>query len=184
MLLALVAAIVLWAVPSLVAMRRGAQLRAAAFDLASQVRRLRHEAAARSRRQALHFERLQGRWRLRRIVDGNRNGVRSHEIHTGVDPSEGAGVDLMERWGAAAPGLPPTPIPRLPPVRGVLQPGSDPLQLSGTDRVSCAPDGACTGGTVYLNAGGAEAAAVVIYGGTGRVRVWRYAPSEVRWIPY
>jgi hypothetical protein len=159
-------------------------LRASAADLASLVRRARHEAAARTRVQALVFENRRGRWIVTRHEDGNRNGVRSDDLESGADPARDKPIDLTARWGRVRPGLPPLAIPRIPPARGVLLPGADPLQLSGTDRISCYPDGTCTPGSIYLTAGDLEAAAVVIYGGTGRVRAWRYAPQETRWIRY
>lgn len=173
-----------WAAPVVAGQWRRAALRGAAFDLASQIRRLRHEAAAQTRMQALAFDRRGGRWMVRRYADGNRNGVRAVEMASGVDPAVGPAIDLGGRWSAVGPGLASAPVPRIPPARGALMPGSDPLQLSGTDRVSCSPDGGCTGGTIYLRAGSDQLAAVVIYGGSGRVRVWRFAPREWRWSLY
>jgi type II secretory pathway pseudopilin PulG len=182
--LALAGIVAAFAAPALAAQLRALSLRAAADDLASLVRRARHEAAARTRVQALVFRSRRERWIVTRHEDGNRNGVRAEDLESGADPSRGASIDLTERWGRARPGLPSFPVPRIPPARGALLPGADPLQLSGTDRISCYPDGSCTPGSVYLTAGGAEAAAVVIYGGTGRVRTWRYVPREGRWTRY
>jgi type II secretory pathway pseudopilin PulG len=173
-----------WAAPEIAALRRGAALRAAAQGLGTEVRALRQEAAALSRYQALAFEQRDGRWMLQRLADGNRNGVRAAEVASGVDRRVGPPVDLQQRWGAVRPGLPGTALPRVPPARGALLPRGDPLQLSGTDRVSCAPDGSCTGGTIYLIAGGDEVAAVVVYGPTGRVRLWRFAPEVGTWMRY
>jgi hypothetical protein len=172
------------AAPALAAQRRALELRAAANDLASLVRRARHEAAARTRVQALVFERRGGRWIVTPHEDGNRNGIRGADLESGADPARGKAIDLVARWGRARPGLPPVAVPRIPPARGALAPGADPLQLSGTDRISCHPDGSCTPGSIYLTAGGEEASAVVVYGGTGRVRTWRYVPREARWIRY
>jgi prepilin-type N-terminal cleavage/methylation domain-containing protein len=182
--LALAGIVAAFAAPALAAQWRALSLRAAVDDLASLVRRARHEAAARTRVQALLFQNRRGRWFVTRYEDGNRNGVRGADLEIGADPARGGPIDLVERWGCVRPGLPPTPVPRIPPARGALLPGADPLQLSGTDRISCYPDGTCTPGSIYLTAGGAEAAAVVIYGGTGRVRTWRYVPREVRWTRY
>jgi prepilin-type N-terminal cleavage/methylation domain-containing protein len=173
-----------WAAPAVAGHWRRAALRGAAFDLAGQIRRLRHEAAAQTRMQALAFDRRNGRWTVRRYADGNRNGVRAAEMASGVDPALAPAVDLGARWSVVAPGLAEVPIPRIPPARGALMPGSDPLQLSGTDRISCSPGGGCTGGTIYLKAGPDQLAAVVVYGGTGRVRVWRFVPRDVRWNLY
>jgi hypothetical protein len=182
--LALAAAGAVWAAPVVAAHWRRAAVRAAVFDLAGQVRRVRQEAAARARYQALGFERLAGRWTVQRYVDGNRNGVRAAEIRSGVDARDGPRLDLEARWQRVRPGLPGRSLPRIPPAGGALPPGADPLQLSGTDRISCAPDGSCTGGTIYLLAEGGEVGAVVVYGPTGRVRAWRFAAEEGRWIRY
>lgn len=180
----LMALVVAWGTPAMAALWRRAALRAAAHDLAGLVRRLRHEAAAHARYEAWVFSHLDGRWQMQRIADGNGNGVRSTDMRLGVDRAIGAAVDLSQRWSRAGLSLPAFPLPRIPPSRGVLEPGSDPVRLSGTDRISCAPNGSCSGGTFYLNAGGREVAAVVVYGITGRVRIWRYEPETSEWMRY
>ncbi|MCZ6779504.1 MAG: prepilin-type N-terminal cleavage/methylation domain-containing protein [Acidobacteria bacterium] len=176
--------VVAWGTPTMATLWRRTALRAAAHDLAGLVRRLRHEAVAHERYEAWVFSLLGGRWQMQRIADGNRNGVRSADMRLGVDRAIGPAVDLAQRWPRVRLSLPEFPLPRIPPSRGVLEPGSDPVRLSGTDRISCAPNGSCSGGTLYLNAGGREVAAVVVYGITGRVRLWRYEPETSKWIRY
>ncbi len=182
--MALVALAVTWGTPAMAAMWRRAALRAAAQDLAGLFRRLRHEAVAHARYEAWVFNHVDGRWQMQRIADGNGNGVRSTDMRLGVDRAIGTAIDLSQRWNRASLSLPAFPVPRIPPSRGVLEPESDPVRLSGTDRISCAPNGSCSGGTLYLCAGGREVAAVVVYGITGRVRLWRYEPDTSKWVRY
>ncbi len=172
------------AAPAALRQWQRAALRAAAFDLAGQVRQLRHRAIARTRYEALRFALVNGRWTAQRLVDGNRNGIRAVDLARGVDTLLGPKIDLQQRWSGVRPALPRHRLPRIPPSRGFLEPGSDPIRLSGTDRISCAPSGSCTGGSIYLSAGGQDVAAVVIFGVTGRVRVWRFEPETTTWIRY
>jgi len=110
-------------------------------------------------------------------VDGNRNGVRSHEIARGVDRK----LSGPYRLDAGVHGVRVGILPGLsapPPEYGPLDP-SDPIRFGRSDMLSFSPRGTATPGTFYL-AGDEMQAAVRVTGGSARVRVlfWK----DGRWL--
>ena len=57
----------------------------------------------------------------------------------------------------------------------------DPVRFGVSDLVSFGAVGTASSGTLYVNDGEGGLAAVVIFGPSSRLRVWRYLPRERRW---
>ena len=157
---------------------------------------LRLDAAARSLATELHTARMRaitsgshagmvlktgaegGSWRHYR--DGGVRGIRSLEIASGVDRPVGMETMVAADHPGVRFGLPHLPIPRVPPSAGILQPSSDPVALGTTDIFSASPRGGTTSGTIYLT-DGERVRALVIYGPTGRLKLWKYDPEQGKW---
>ena len=168
-------------VPALGTALRSWKLDGAARDLALEMQRTRMEAVARGAYAGILFQRdaSGGHWRL--YLDGGTRGIRSADIASGVDTPLGLTGELAARYPGVRLGIEaPPPIPRVPPATGTLTSGDDPIAFSGSDIFSAAPTGETSGGTIYLT-DGRDMRAVVVFGPTGRIRVWRYDGEARRW---
>lgn len=160
------------AVPALDGVRRRGRLAAAARGLAMTYQALRWRSVAESRAHAVAFE-TGGAAPVWRIVrDGDGDGVRRADIRDGIDtvlsgPHRPLDHDGSIRVGVAGPG----PWPGVPPSGAPPDP-DDPVRFGVADLASFSPAGSATSGTVFLT-DGRETMAVVLYGPTARVRVWR-----------
>lgn len=141
----------------------------------------RFKSVATRRTAGLHFERAAGGWTWREVEDGNGNGLSTAEIRSGTDRPVSGPHRLERIVPGAFLGFPPGgPYPRIPPDRGVID-ESDPVQFGRSDIVSFAPGGTSSSGTLYVTDGREALYAVVVYGPTVRLRVWRYLAREGRW---
>jgi hypothetical protein len=61
-------------------------------------------------------------------------------------------------------------------------PGDDPIRFGRSDLVSFSPRGTSSSGTLYVSDGRLAAAAIVLYGGTGRIRIWVYDRERGAWV--
>lgn len=181
--IAIASVILAMAAPALATLRAGARAAAGARIMASAFHDLRFQAVARARHRALAFTRDGARWSWRVVEDGNGNGVRSSEIRDGTDPVISGPHRLEDRVEGVFPGFPgPGPYPAVPPSRGNLDRLDDPVKFGRSDLVSFSPLGSSSSGTLYLTDGGEELWAVVLFGPTTRVRVWRYDSRGGRWV--
>ena len=103
--------------------------------------------------------------------DGDDDGVRSADIHSGKDRLVSGPFPLSGGAPGVSVAINPG-IPALPPEHGLLT--GDPVRFGVSDILSFSPLGTATPGTFYL-AGDAAQAAVRVTGGNARVRlmVWR-----------
>jgi len=142
--------------------------------------RLRSEAIASHHDVAMRLTWSGGRYQYAFYADGDGDGVRSNDIASGRDPLIGEPHDLPDRYEGIDFGLLPEAIPEVPPGSGVLPPGSDPVRFGRSDIITFTPRGTSSSGTLYLSDGQATVAAVVVYGATGRLRLWRF--DRDRWV--
>lgn len=170
------------AVPA--ASRLESQVRTAsgARKLAMTFYALRWSSVARGRSQGLMFAHDAQGWYWYAVEDGNGNGLKLAEIANGVDPRR-SGPHRLEHDGAGATlGFPPGgPFPKLPPQSGSISDLDDPIKMGNTDLVAFTPLGTASSGTLYVTDRKAGLYAVVLYGRSARVRVWRYDSRGRRW---
>ncbi len=164
--------------PALGSALRDRRLDAAARHAAFQMLRARAEAVSRGAYVGIRFER-RGAWRL--YLDGGARGILSSEIASGVDAPLGPSIELAAdhpgiRFGIGGA----APVPRVPPAAGTLAPGADPIAFGGSDIFSASPTGETSGGSLYLT-DGTDMRAIVVYGATGRQRLWSYDAATRRW---
>ncbi|HEX4823228.1 MAG TPA: hypothetical protein VFV19_02840 [Candidatus Polarisedimenticolaceae bacterium] len=121
-------------------------------------------------------------WTWREVRDGNGNGLRTAEITRGVDAVVSGDQSLSARVDHVTLGFPPGgSFPEAPPGTGRVQTGDDPVRFGVSDLVSFSPLGASSSGTLYVTDGHEGLYAVVLFGPTTRLRVWRWNPRERRW---
>ncbi len=163
MLIGLLAAV---ATPALFAALSRERVVTAARELEQEMARLRSEAIASKRD----------------VADGDGDGVRSDDIDTGRDPLIGASRDLASRYEGIDFGLLDVAIPEVPPGSSSLQPGGDPVRFGSSDIITFTPHGPSSSGTLYVSDGHSTVTAVVVYGGTGRLRLWRFDRDRWLWV--
>ena len=179
---AIVALLAAVAVPELAQVRSRARVEAGAREVASLFHKCRSQAVSRSRSVALKFERQGNSYLYAVYEDTNGDGIKISDIASGADglvagPShiddsaQGVEFSILQR----------PPIHKIPPQSGSITNMSDPIQFGSLDLVSFTPLGSATSGTAYLSDGD-HMQAVVLYGPTGRTRVWRYVNEQNRWV--
>ena len=158
------------AIPQLLATVDRSRGLAAARYLASRMALARAQAVSRSATVALWFEGEGRAVSFGIIQDGNRNGVRAHDIQLQIDRLIEAPVVLSDLFPGVDIGLAPqTPV-------------TDALQLGGTSILSFTPSGTATSGSVYVRGRDGTQWAVRVLGATGRSRVLRYVPTTREWV--
>jgi hypothetical protein len=179
--LALMALLLTASLPALASGLSRGRVAAAAREMAGEMARLRSEAIATRRRVALRIAWSGGRYVYTFHADGDGDGVRSDDIAAGRDPLLLGPRDLPSRHAGVDFGLLDAAIPEVPPARGVLAPQSDPVRFGASDIVTFTPWGTSSTGTLYVSDGRASVQAVVLYGRTGRIRIWRFDRALWRW---
>jgi prepilin-type N-terminal cleavage/methylation domain-containing protein len=180
--LAILGAAAIVAVPAGADLLSAARAEAGAREMATTFRALRFKSVALRRYRGLLFERRGRGWIFWEVEDGNGNGLRTSEVKSGVDRTVSGPHRLEEEIEKATPGIPPGgPFPEVPPGRENLDDSSDPVQFGSSDLISFSPAGSASSGTLYVTDRRNGLAAVVLYGPTARVRVWRWSAWGRRW---
>ena len=151
--------------------------------LVVQLQGLRAKSISRACSHGLLFERDEQGWFWFEVGDGNGNGLRTEDLREGRD----AVLSGPHRLGDLLPhvdlGFPTgLPIRRIPPRSGWIRDLDRPVRLGNTAILSFSPLGTSSSGTLYVSDGGRRLMAIVLYGRTGRIRVWRHDAEVGRWI--
>ena len=150
--------------------------RSAASFVAGRLRLARTQAVSTRQATALVFEQEDERWRFRRCVDGNGNGVRTAEIAGGSDACPGPAESVDDHFRGTTFAL----DPGIPDLDGFIGPSSA-VRFGRSAMASCTPLGHCTPGTIYVRSDRGEQFAVRVSGTSGRTRVLRFDPGVRRW---
>lgn len=176
--LLMIATVLAIAVPQLDRVVQHWRTQGAAFFASSRVALTRVRAVQRNANVGLRFVAAGSAYSMRTYADGNRNGLRTAEIATGIDPAVGAADRLDELFPGVDFGF----IPGARLIDGTpAAPGDDPIRLGSSNMLVFSPLGTATSGTLYLRGGTSWQYAVVILGATGRTRVLWYDPSISAW---
>lgn len=143
---------------------------AAARYLAARMALARTQAVSRSTTIALRFVESPNGISIGVIQDGNRNGVRARDIDLQIDRPVDAPVMLSELFPGVEIGLTPQ------------TPGSDPVQLGGTNILSFTPRGTATSGSLYIRGRDGTQWVIRVLGATARARVLRFVPNTGEWV--
>jgi len=173
--LAIVALSAAMSAPVLAGAADAGRAREAAQFVAAQCRWARTEAIARNTTSSLVFDVVSARWRFRRCVDGNGNGMRRADITSGRDVCA-ASAEVGELFSGV----------RVDVLTGLPDPdGGSPtngaVRFGSSDIASFSPVGTATAGTVYVRSDRGAQYAIRVAGTTGRIRVLRYEPFSRSW---
>ena len=150
----------------------------AARYVAGRIMAARVDALQRSASVALRFEPSSGDYTMAVYVDGNRNGVRTSEIASGIDtqlsPQERLGDRFADvRFGLAA---------GIPDLDGAMQfDDRDGVRVGTPAILTMSPDGTATSGSVYIR-GRRGQYAIRVLGATARTRVFQYHIGASGWV--
>lgn len=174
--LAIVSVTAVMSAPVLAGAADAGRAREAAQFLASQCRAARMEAIARNVTSSLVFDQVSTRWRLRRCVDGNGNGMRRADITSGRDTCA-LSTDVSEQFFGVRVEVP-SGLPD--PDGGSSTSGA--VRFGSSDIASFSPVGTASAGTVYVRSERGAQYAIRVAGPTGRVRVLKYEAVSRSWL--
>jgi hypothetical protein len=149
--------------------------------MASEMARLRGAAVAQRRNLAMRLTWSGGRYHYAVHADGDGDGILASDVAAGIDPRIEEPRDLPSRYEGIDFGLLDSAIPEVPPEHGALAPGADPVRFGRSDTITFSPRGTSSSGTLYISDGRLSVMAVVLYGGTGRIRIWTFDRDLWRW---
>lgn len=135
------------------------------------------EAVARGVTVAVRFTRAPEGIQFTSYVDGNRDGISTADIRTGVDPLVRPARGLGEFGGATFGVWTGVPAPD-----GSDLNDGDPIRVGVANLVSFTPSGTATAGSLYVRGPAGLQFVVRIHGDTGKTQVLRYARGEQRWV--
>lgn len=162
------------AAPSWVRWRQRQRLTAACSAIAMQIAVLRARASAHGRHFGIEFAGAGDlRWQV--LEDGDGDGISGRDLDDLIDRRVGAPRHLRREF----PGIEAGAAVGVPALSGTLP--SDGVAFGRFDRLSIAPEGTATSGSVYLHNRTGDTAAVRVYGPTGRVAVWRFSRRQGGW---
>jgi type II secretory pathway pseudopilin PulG len=179
--IALIAVLAAVAVPTGLSHVEDHRLDGAARYIAALCATARSQAVRESAYVAIRFEpdAASGDFAFRLYVDGNRNGVRTAEITSGVDRPRTSRDHLGDRFRGVRFGVA-GGVTGIDP-GDVLNEGDNPIRVGSANLVSFSPNGSVTSGTLYIRSDRAQRA-VRLLGVTGRSRLLEFSYPEHRWI--
>ena len=169
------------ALPAVAALRADGRCAAGARTMVGMFRKLRSQSVALRNYRGVYFYRAGDGWSFSTVEDGNGNGLRTAEVRSGTDPVLDGPFRLEDIVGNVGPGFPFDAVRELPPGAGWLGNLDDPVKFGRSDIVSFSPLGRSSSGTLYLTDGVDRLYAIVLYGPSTRIRVWRYRAADQSW---
>jgi Tfp pilus assembly protein FimT len=170
------------ALPAMGSIGSRARTAAGARQLATQLQAMRWKSVARGVVCGMAFARDATGWYWLEVEDGNGNGLRRAELRNGTDRTLSGPHRLERMVEEVRLGFPGGgPFPAIPPRSGRIDSLHDPVQFGQSDLVAFTPLGSSSSGTLYLSDGREGLFAVVLFGRTARIRIWRYEGRSRRW---
>jgi type II secretory pathway pseudopilin PulG len=168
------------AIPQMLASIDAMRTAGAARYVSARLQRARMEAVARSTSVAMRFKTDGSGYTYAAYIDGNRNGVLTHDIQSGVDRQ----ITVIEHLGDSFAGVEFGTVPDLPPVDpGGAPPGDDPIRIGASDLATFTPHGTSTTGILYIRGRRGDQYVVRIFGDTGKTRVLKFDVRSGKWKP-
>jgi type II secretory pathway pseudopilin PulG len=180
--LAVLAALALLTVPSLLGASAALRVDLAAHEVAGALQEARSLAIRHGRAVAVRFYPEPRRVGFAHFVDGDGDGVRNADILRGVDRPLTPLRWFAHLGGRVGFGFPPGPAPRDPSSpRRRLGRLEDPIRFNDSELASYNSLGGGTAGSLYLTDGRSRLTAVRLHGATGRLRILRWDPEADAW---
>jgi len=147
--------------------------------LTTRLARARMEALVRSTEVAVRFTADADGGGYSVYLDGNGDGVRTHDIDEGIDPLLMPAERLHDNFAGVGFEVP----AGLPPVDSGSATDGDPLKLGVSNMLSFSALGTSSSGSVYVRGRGGAQYVIRAYGQTGKVRALKYSPRNRKWSP-
>jgi len=110
--------------------------------------------------------------------DGNKNGIRTAEIESGLDAAFLRPMYLHRALGDMEAAVLGIAVPEIPPKKGWLDP-EDPIKFGKSSVISFSPNGQSSSGTLYLACHSQQRMyAIVLYGPTAKLTLWKFFNSK------
>src|SRR5512138_2504047 len=152
----------------------------AARYLAARLADARMAAIQRSSEVAMRFTATDHGYSYAVYADGNNNGVLARDVQDHIDRSIVAEESLANHFRNVEFGT----LPGLPAIEaGASPPGDDPVRCGSSNSLSFGPLGTSSSGTVYLLGRSRTQYAVRVFGGSAKIRVYRFDWRSNRWSP-
>lgn len=151
--------------------------RSAARYLAQRLGDARLSAIKRSAALGLRFEPGLLDYRISTVVDGNRNGLRTAEIVSGIDRTMTEPEILAANFPGVAFGI----MDGVPDADGQPAGSTDGVRVGASRLITMNANGTSSSGTVYVRGRDRSQYAVRVLGATGRVRMLKYDFVRRRW---
>lgn len=152
--------------------------RSAARYVAQRIGSARFAAIRRSATHGLRFLPSTPDYTVTEVADGNRNGLRTAELTSGVDRALSEPERLASLFAGVTFGI----RDGVPDVDGQPVSSPDGVRIGTARLLAVNGDGTATSGTLYLRGRGRSQYAVRVLGVTGRVRVLKFDQMRGRWI--
>ena len=152
--------------------------RSAAQYLARKLGTARFQAIRRSAAHGLRFAQVDGGYRMALVSDGNRNGIRTTELQSGVDRTLSEPEAVGWRFAGVQFGI----HDGVPDADGNPAGNADGVHFGASKLAVMNADGTASSGTLYLRGTGRSQYAVRVLGSTGRVRLLKFDAVRRRWV--
>jgi type II secretory pathway pseudopilin PulG len=168
------------AVPQLLATIDHVRAAGAVRYLTTRLHQVRTEAVVRSKDVALQVTQTSEGYSFAAYLDGNGDGIRTHDIQNGTDPRITRPERLPDHFSGVDFGV----LPELPsPDGSSAAPGSNPIKLGSSNILTFTPLGTSSSGSLYVRSKGNSQYVIRILGETGKTRVLRFDSRCRQWTP-
>jgi len=175
-----VATVAAIAVPAVEAGLDEARTAGAARYLSARLADARMEAIQRSTEVAMRFSSTPRGYSYAVYADGNHNGVLTRDVQDNIDRRIRGEESLSNHFRNVEFGT----LPGLPAIdAGGTPPGNDPVRCGTSNSFSFGPLGTSSSGTVFLLGRSRSQYAVRVFGGSAKIRVYRFDWRSGRWYP-
>jgi len=178
--IALLAIVLLIAIPAFAAHRRHLAITAASDAIRSVLREVRSRAISHGRNSGVKFANTPSGWTYTFYDDGNGDGVHSDDIVSGVDPYVAGPFPLDTQLKPATISVGNVSVKD--PDGDKLTPGDRPVQFGRSMICSYSALGGGTPGSIYLTDSVNSLYVVRVLGSSGRVRILRYDNKKAKWV--
>lgn len=152
--------------------------RSAARYLAQRIGSARFDAIRRSATHGFRFVPSAPDYTVTAVADGNRNGLRTSELASGIDHALSEPERLASLFAGVTFGI----LEGVPDADGHPVSSPDGVRIGTARLLAVNGDGTATSGTLYLRGRGRSQYAVRVLGVTGRVRILKFDQIRGRWI--
>ena len=176
--IAIIGTLTVMAIPQGLRAAGDLRTREAAQYMARRLASARFQAIKRSTAHGFRFEPVGDDYRLTPVADGNRNGLRTADLQSGIDRTLGDPELLGGHFAGVSLGL----WDGVPDADGLPAGGTDGIRFGASKLVALNADGSCSSGTLYIRGPAHSQYAVRLLGATGRIRLLKFDAAGGLWV--